>query len=135
VNSWCDLTLHSAPLEFLDVFNAAAEKDRAYFRSSREKGVGQRLEKFCADRDSAQSAFVQTLVPIELTLQTHAYLGGASANYSDYLLLGSLQWARCVSGTAFLSGDSATTWWFERRLDLHDAYARNAPTVRDLVVG
>ena len=47
LNSWCDLTLHSAlrPLVFLDVFNAAAEKDRAYFRSSREKGVGRSLEK------------------------------------------------------------------------------------------
>lgn len=100
---------------------------------SLQKGVGQSLEKFCADRDSAQSAFVQTLAPIELALQTHAYIGGASANYSDYALLGSLQWARCVSGTAFLPSFGHNRW-FERMLDLHDAYARNAPTVRDLVV-
>jgi glutathione S-transferase len=134
MNSWCDLTLHPAlrPLVFLDVFNAAAEKDRAYFRSSREKGVGRSLENFCADRRSAQTAFVQALAPIELTLQNYAYLGGATANYSDYALLGSLQWARCVSGTAFLPSDSATDRWFERMLDLHDAYARKAPTIRDL---
>lgn len=72
VNSWCDLTLHPTlrPLIFLDVFNAAAERDRGYFRASREKVVGQSLEKFCADPVAAQAALVQSLAPIELTLRS-----------------------------------------------------------------
>ena len=102
------------------------------FAAAARRASGGAWKNFCADRGSAQTAFVQTLAPIELTLQNYAYLGGATANYSDYALLGSLQWGRCVSGTAFLPSDSATNRWFERMLDVHDACARNAPTVRDL---
>jgi hypothetical protein len=57
----------------------------------------------------------------------------AAATYSDYALFGSLQRPRCVSGTEFLLRDSVARHWFERMVDLHDAYARNALTVRDLV--
>lgn len=136
VNFWCDLSLHPAlrPLVFLDVFNAAAEKDRPYFRDSREKLVGQTLEQLCADRNTAVTLFLRILAPAESTLRDMEYLGGARPNYSDYILFGSLQWARCVSGTTFLPDDSAMNRWFARLLDLYGGYGRKATTVRDLAV-
>jgi glutathione S-transferase len=134
VNFWCDLTLHPAlrPLVFLDVFNAAADKDRAYFRESREKFVGQTLEQLCADRNAAVDSFSKALAPAESTLRNTEFLGGTRPNYPDYALFGSLQWARCVSGTTFLPDASAANRWFERMLDLHDGYGRKAATVKDL---
>jgi glutathione S-transferase len=134
VNSWCDVALHPAlrPLVFLDVFNAAAEKDRAYFRDNREKLLGQTLEQLCADRDAATTSFLRTLAPAETTLRESEYLGGQKPNYSDYALFGSLQWARCVSGTPFLADGSATNMWFGRMLDLHGGFGRKAPTIADL---
>jgi glutathione S-transferase len=134
VNSWCDLALHPAlrPLVFLDVLNAAADKDRAYFRENREKLLGQTLEQLCGDRDAAVASFLKTLAPAETALRDSEYLGGPRPNYSDYALFGSLQWARCVSGTPFLPNDSVAIKWFDRMLDLYGGYGRKAPTVRDV---
>jgi glutathione S-transferase len=131
MNSWCDLVLHPAlrPLVYLDIVNAAAERDEAYFRESREKLVGQTLEQYCADRDTATVQFSQALAPAETTLRNSLYFGGTHPNYSDYVLFGSLQWPRCVCGSPFVASDTATFAWFERMLDLHDGYARCALTV------
>ena len=70
----------------------------------------------------AQAAFVQTLAPIELTLRNHAYLGGATANYSDYPRFGSLKWGPMLQrGLHFCQAIRLQTQWFEQTLDLHDA--------------
>jgi glutathione S-transferase len=134
VNTWCDLTLHLTfrPLLLLDVYKNAAEKDQRYFRESREKLVGMTLEELSSDRANAVQALVNTFAPFERTLKDEKFLGGAAPNYADYALFGSLQWANCISGTHFLPPDFAGAAWFERLLDLHDGYARKAPTVRDL---
>lgn len=134
MNFWCDLTLHPAlrPLVFLDVYKMAAEKDQSYFRQSREKLFGLTLEELCGDRDGAQHVFLKTIAPAENTLAEVQYLGGERANYSDYILFGSLQWANVVSGTTFLAANSATANWFARMLDLFAGYGRHAPTIRDM---
>jgi glutathione S-transferase len=134
VNAWSDLTLHPAlrPLVLLDVHNAAAEQDRGYFRQSREQSVGTTLEAFCADRAAPRQGLAKTLAPLESALTDTAWLGGEQPNYADYVVFGSLQWAHTVSGTTFLDADTAVARWFERLLDLHDGFARRAPTVRDL---
>jgi glutathione S-transferase len=132
LNSWCDLSLHAnlRALLFLDVFEAAAEQDRAYFRESRERLVGQRLEQFCGNRPAAVAAFRKTLQPAELTLQDSKHFGGAAPDYSDYVLFGSLQWARTISGTPFLDDGTAISAWFERMLDLFGGYGRQAPMAK-----
>lgn len=134
VNTWCDFTLHLAmrSLLLLDVYNNTAEKDRSYFRESREKAVGQTLEQLCGDRAGSVETFVKTFAPMERTLKDERFLGGTQPNYADYALFGSLQWANAISGTTFLPPDSAGAAWFERLLDHHDGYARKAPTVREL---
>ena len=136
MNFWCDLTFHLAlrHLVLLDVHTHAAEKDRAYFRESREKALAMTLEEACADREKALQTLIKTLAPVEATLKENDYFGGAHSNYSDYVLFGSLQWANVISGTIFMPPESATAKWFERILDLNDGFARAAPTVRDMAV-
>jgi glutathione S-transferase len=132
MNFWCDLTFHLAlrGLLFLDVIAMAADKDKSYFRESREKALGMTLEEACGDREEAIRALTKTLAPIEATLGENDFFGGAHPNYSDYVLFGSLQWAHVVSGTIFVAPDSATAKWFERILGLNDGFARAAPTAR-----
>jgi glutathione S-transferase len=133
INFWCDLTFHLAlrGLVFLDVIAMAADKDKSYFRESREKALGMTLEEACGDREDAIRALTKTLAPIEATLSENEFFGGAHPNYSDYVLFGSMQWAHVASGTIFIAPDSATAKWFERILDLNDGFARAAPTARD----
>ncbi len=134
MNSWCDLTLQPSmrPLLFIDVYENVAEKDRPYFRESREKLVRMPLEAFCADREQALAGFLKAFAPAERALAGRDYLGGSEANYSDYTLFSALQWAHVISGTTFLPADFAATAWFERVLDLFEGYARRAPTVKNV---
>ena len=131
---WCDLTFHLAlrHLVLLDVLTHAAEKDQPYFRESREKALAMTLEEACADRDAALQTLIKTLAPAEATLKEMDYFGGAHPNFSDYVLFGSLQWPNVISGTIFVAPNSAIAKWFERILDLHNGFARAAPTVRDV---
>ena len=53
IESWTDKVLLPGlmPLTLVDVFAHLHEKDRAYFRSSREQRLGKTLEPACTDRD------------------------------------------------------------------------------------
>lgn len=46
----------------LDILHHVAEKDRTYFRKSREQRVGMVLEAFVADRDNKLPAFRASLM-------------------------------------------------------------------------
>jgi len=132
VSSWCDQVLHpilrSALL--LDIYNLVADRDRAYFRESREKLVGAPLEAATMEGSAALKALTQALQPAEATLNVCRWLAGDEPGYADHCLLGSLQWARVSSPQPIIIGsDSAVGRWFERMLDLFDRYARQTPTV------
>jgi glutathione S-transferase len=109
MNFWCDLTFHLAlrRLVFLDVLAMAADKDKSYFRESREKVLAMTLEEACGDREEALRALTKTLAAAEATLGENEFFGGAHPNYSDYVLFGSLQWANVISGTIFVAPSSA----------------------------
>jgi len=66
VESWTDNVLLPGlvPLILIDVFTHLHEKDRAYFRSSREQRLGMTLEAACADRDHRVIGFRQSLEPL-----------------------------------------------------------------------
>ncbi|NJM33429.1 MAG: glutathione S-transferase family protein [Rhodomicrobium sp.] len=131
LNFWADTTLHPAlrPLIMLSVFEVTAEKDKAYFRKSREELFGKPLEQLCPDRAAAKDNLLKVLTPVESTLKEFAFLGGDEPNYSDYIVFGSLQWANVVAPDPVLTPGSAVANWFERMLDLWGGYARRSPTV------
>jgi hypothetical protein len=63
IASWADGALLPAiaQLILVDVFAHLYEKDKTYFRESREKRLGTTLEKFCANRDETVVQFRKTL--------------------------------------------------------------------------
>lgn len=109
-----------------DIFPLVHEEDRAYFRASREERFGQPLETIGANRETELIGFRRSLDPFRRVLAEQPYLGGTGPLYADYILFGSLQWARCVSSFELLAGDDALFAWRERLLDAFGGHARRA---------
>ena len=81
-----------------------------------------------AGRDKAVEGFRKSLDPLRLTLRTQPFLGGAAANYADYIVFGAFQWARVVSPFKLLMEDDPVHAWRERLLDAFDGLARKSPS-------
>ncbi len=127
--SWAASRLHPALIRLIvfDIFEHLDPADQAYFRETREKRFGQELEAMQKDRAENLPAFRAILDPLRLTLHAHDFLGGDGPLYADYLVFGSLQWARAISPFRLLEEDDPVRDWFERCLDLFDGLGRNAP--------
>jgi len=128
VESWTDNVLLPGlvPLILIDVFAHLHEKDRAYFRSSREQRLGMTLEAACADRDQRVNGFRQSLEPLRTTLKTKPFVAGEAPNYADYIILGGFMWARSTSPFKLLPKEDPVALWRARMLDRFED-ARNAP--------
>jgi len=110
----------------LDLFARLHEKDKAYFRESREKRFGMTLEQYGADPTAALAAFRGALEPVRPVLVQHAFVSGKGPGYADYILFGAFQWARAMSPIRLLEPDDPVFAWRERILDLWGGYARQA---------
>jgi glutathione S-transferase len=129
VNAWADAVLVPAivRLVLVDIFTHLHEKDRAYFRQSREKRFGMKLEEVSTDRDARVVTFRQSLEPMRVVLRAQGFLSGGAAAYADYIVFGCFQWARCISAFRLLTPDDPVHAWRERLLDAFDGLARKAP--------
>ena len=129
-----DAWLHGAVLRrlfriyVLDIHNAARPQDRAYFRRSREQWMkGLTLEEFTADRALRLPEVRQAFDPLRAQLASYPFVGGATANYADYIALGVLQWIASVSTLPlFAADDEVLRQWVERGLDLHGGAGRDS---------
>ena len=129
VNAWADTVLNGGMIRLIvsDIAAIVDEKDRAYFRESREQRFGMRLEEVTAGREDRLKAFRDTLLPLRHTLSARPYLAGEAPAYADYIVFGSFQWARCVSAFELLARDDTIAAWRGRMLDRFDGLARLAP--------
>ncbi len=128
VTAWTDTVLHPGifRLVLVDIHAHAHEKDKAYFRESREARIGMSLEAFCADREARIPAFRQSLVPLRTTLQDQPFLCGDQPGYADYVVFGGFQWARCISPLQLLAADDPIVAWRQRLFDAFDGLAGSA---------
>ena len=128
LKTWVESTLHGPILRtvILDLFNALHEKDREYFRESREKRFGKPLEEVGADPKMAAADLRTALLPVRQQLVQEPYVCGQDPGFADYILFGAFQWARAVSPQRLLEPDDPVYAWRERLLDLHGGLARNA---------
>ena len=128
VNVWADTVLLSGilPLVVIDIFAHLHEKDRAYFRETREKRLGAALEKVSANRETDVLAFRKVLEPVRGLLAAQPYFGGETPAYADYAVFGCFQWARCVSAFHLLLKDDPVWAWRERLLSAFNGFARKA---------
>jgi glutathione S-transferase len=125
---WAAKALHPVLLRVivLDIFAKLHEKDRAYFRESREKRFGRTLEEHAADPKGSLAAFRGALEPVRPVLVQNAFVSGNGPGFADYVLFGVFQWARVVSPTRLLEPDDPVYAWRERMLDRFGGYARAA---------
>ncbi|MEX2479765.1 MAG: glutathione S-transferase family protein [Gammaproteobacteria bacterium] len=103
---------------------------QSYFRESREKMFGARLEDLHADEASGRAGLATALAPFDEVLGSCDYLKGDSPAYADYLLFGVLKWTDIVSSYAPIDLTSASGRWFTRLQTLYGGYAADARTVR-----
>jgi glutathione S-transferase len=125
---WTVRAVHPAMLKVvvLELFARLHDKDKAYFRESREKRFGMTLEQYGADPKAALAALRGALEPVRPLLVQHAFVSGHGPGYADYMLFGAFQWARVMSPTRLLEPDDPLFAWRERVLDLFGGYARAA---------
>ena len=115
------------PFLALDILHHVADRDRSYFRETREKRVGMTLEAFVADRETKLPGFRASLTPLRLALKSQPFLGGDQPLYADYAVFGPFQWARCISPFALLEEADPIRLWRDRLLDCFGGLARSAP--------
>jgi glutathione S-transferase len=132
INAWADTTLQPgiARLIVADIWRVQRPEDQPYFRESREKAFGQKLEDVVAGREQRVAEFRRvTLLPLRTVLRRQNWLGGDAPDYADYIVLGSLQWPRCISRFALLEEGDPVQDWFARGLALFGGLGAAAPTV------
>lgn len=126
--SWAFRAVHPAVLKVIlvDLFARLHDKDKPYFRESREKRFGMALEQYASDPKAALAALRGALEPVRPSLVQHAFVSGNGPGYCDYILFGAFQWARAMSPIRLLEPDDPVFAWRERMLDLWGGYAREA---------
>jgi glutathione S-transferase len=129
LNAWADnvINVAIAPIVVMDIFNHIARQDRDYFRSSREQRYGIKLENVCGNREARLTELRKLLEPMRLTLASQPYLGGEAPLYPDYIVFGTLQWARAISQTRLLEPTDPIEAWRQRLLDSFGGLGRSAP--------
>jgi glutathione S-transferase len=132
INSWADSVLVPAisRVILLDIHGVIHEKDRDYFRSSREQRYGMRLEDVVSDRAARLADLGRALAPLRTTLRQQSFIAGERPLYADYCAFGPFMWARCASTTELLAADDPVFTWRERLLDAFEGLARSAPTTQ-----
>ena len=127
VNQWSSEILHPAVARVVvpDIVAILHDKDRDYFRTTREAAFGRTFEALAAERDEALAALRRAVAPLRSTLAAQPYLAGEAPNYADHAVFGAFQWARVVSPIALLTADDPICAWIERMLDAYGRLARS----------
>jgi len=128
LHHWALRSLHPPLLRaiLLDLYRHLHEKDKAYFRESREKRLGGRLEDIGAEPKKWLAEFRGALEPLRPALVHNPFVAGKGPGFADYIVFGTFQWARAVSPLRLLEPDDPLFNWRERMLDLFGGYAREA---------
>lgn len=111
----------------VDIHDCLAPEDQTYFRATREKRFGKRLEDVPLGRDERRQAFYENLEPLRSMLSMQPFIGGETPLFADYIVAGAFQWVRVTSTFEPLAEDDPVKAWFERCLDLYDGLARRIP--------
>jgi glutathione S-transferase len=128
VNQWASEVLHPAVARVVvpEIPAALHEKDKDYFRTTREAAFGRTFEAMAAERDEALAALNRVLTPLRSTLTKQPFVAGAAPAYADHAVFGAFQWARVISPAALTAADDSVSAWVERMLDAYDGLARGA---------
>jgi glutathione S-transferase len=129
IKYWTERTLHPfvTRMTVSDIWRALHPKDQPYFRDSREKRLGARLEDVTSNRGETRTKFREALEPLRATLADQPFICGQAPAYGDYIVFGMFMWARGASRFELLDPTDPVHAWRQRLLDLHDGLAAKAP--------
>ena len=128
IKFWSETVLHPELLQLLvlDIHDNLSLEDQSYFRESREKMLGKTLEEVVANRQEQLPRIQKLLTPLRSTLSKQEYLSGETPGFSDYIVFGAFQWARCVSGFSILNADDIVYKWRDKMLNIYEGLALSA---------
>ncbi len=126
VDEWTKTAVVPAILQMIvaDIHGCLHEKDRDYFRASREARLGTTLEQCCAGREQRLEAFRAGLAPLRKVLELQPFLAGERPAWADYIAFSPFQWARSTSRFQLLDEADPVRHWRDRILDLYGAAGR-----------
>jgi len=132
IKRWTEGQVHPALVRLIvaDIVKILDPKDTGYFRESREKALGATLEDYVAAKEQNLKQLHAVLAPLRFTVKDVPFLGGDRPSYSDYIVFGALQWARCSSPQELLPADDPVTAWFGRLQNLYDGLGAKAPRAK-----
>jgi glutathione S-transferase len=124
VSNWADTVLHPLVLRMKigDVFAILHERDRGYFRQSREARFGRTIEELVADAPTVREPLKQALEPIRKTLEQQPFLSGTEPFYGDHIVCAAFQWIAMVSRDAFLQETDPLVRWRSQVLEHYEAH-------------
>lgn len=131
-NTWVDFQIVPAAFAVLscDAIHVQNEVDRPYFAGLIERLTGLAPVALKQRQPENVERLHKAVAPVRALLRQQAFICGAQAGYSDYVLGSVYQWARIVSTVRLLERDPVLSVWFETMLDAHDCFARQATKVR-----
>lgn len=123
---WCERNVHAAMIRVIiaGLFASLDQKDKAYFRETREKRFGKSLEAMGAEAHAALPALRAAFDPVRPLVVAQPFVSGTAPGFADYILFGPFQWARAVSPVRLLEPDDPMYAWRERMLDLYGGMPR-----------
>jgi glutathione S-transferase len=126
-NLWTDREIVPGLVPYLmfDVLDCVDEPDQRHLRGQIEGIFNKPLEELYSEREKALQLLGKKLAPVRKMLVRAPFLGGVAPAYADYILFGTLQWARVVSEVQVFAPDDALSDWFSRLLDLYGGVGRS----------
>ena len=128
IKFWSETVLHPELLQLLvmDIHDNLSLEDQSYFRESREKMLGKTLEEVVANRQERLPRIQKLLTPLRSTLSKQEYLSGENPGFSDFIVFGAFQWARCVSDFSILKTNDIVYKWRDKMLNSYEGLALSA---------
>lgn len=96
------------------IFERVRPEEQDYFRTTRERMLGQALEKVAADSEAYLARTRAALLPMRLALRSAPYLGGDQPTYADYIAWGAFVGFSFIVERPLLAPDDALQSWIER---------------------
>lgn len=128
IKHWTENVLHPNlyPLPFQDIVEHLHEKDKVYFRESKEAWLGKSIEEFVGNPQDKLKQLNVILNPLRKTLEMQSFIAGEQPNFSDYIVFAPFQLARSVSPQKLLAKEDPIYVWRDKMLNLYDRLAGKA---------
>lgn len=129
-NEWVDseIAQYIRPAIIMPVYHVITPSDQEYFRTTREKKLGKKLEDIETIAPEKLTLLTAALEPVRESLQVKQYLGGDQPDYKDICLLSVFLWMATITNIQFLEPTDRVYTWYQ---DMLEYFAATLPdTVR-----